>query len=180
MASSRNVSGSQDSIHHDSFAASNRSLRGPASFSPVPQSRHPGIHLPEPENIGLDDKGVNIIKILDYLKSAFDDENTLDALPLEAAGNPGAWNAWQAYRKSNLQEPEMNQENPLQLQSRSHFVKVNVVSHKKQLDGWSWDGVWEERVQKGINASISDSVLYGNVGGSDDLVCCIFLCGSYY
>lgn len=41
----------------------------------------------------------------------------------------------------------------------------------KQQEEWSWDGVWEERVRKGIDASISESTLYGGgSGGLDDLV----------
>ena len=39
-------------------------------------------------------------------------------------------------------------------------------------DEWSWDGVWKERVRKGIDASIAESTLYGNpTSASDDLVC---------
>ena len=45
-----------------------------------------------------------ITEVLEYLKCAFDDETTLDTLPLEAAGNSGAWKAWRAYRRSNGSE----------------------------------------------------------------------------
>ena len=35
---------------------------------------------------------------------------------------------------------------------------------------WNWDGVWLGRVKKGIDASISESVLYGIHEGDDDVV----------
>lgn len=35
---------------------------------------------------------------------------------------------------------------------------------------WNWDGVWGDRVKKGINASLSEPVLFGPAGGPDDLV----------
>jgi hypothetical protein len=34
---------------------------------------------------------------------------------------------------------------------------------------WNWDGVWEFRVKKGIEASQSDAILFGNSAG-DDLI----------
>lgn len=114
----------------------------------------------------------SIIEILEYLKSSFDDETTLDALPIEASGNPGAWNAWQAHRKYSLNDLQMNIDSSNSARSSKQTADSNVVSNRKQPEEWSWDGVWEERVQKGIDASISDSVLYGNLGGGDDLVRC--------
>lgn len=114
----------------------------------------------------------SIIEILEYLKSSFDDETTLDALPIEASGNPGAWNAWQAHRKYSLNDLQMKIESSNSARSSKQAIDSNVVSNRKQPEEWSWDGVWEERVQKGIDASISDSVLYGNLGGGDDLVRC--------
>ncbi len=38
-------------------------------------------------------------------------------------------------------------------------------------DEWSWDGVWEDRVRKGIDASIAESTLYGGAAaGGDEVV----------
>lgn len=110
----------------------------------------------------------SIIEILEYLKSSFDDETTLDALPIEASGNPGAWNAWQAHRKYILNRLQMK----IGSSNSARSSKQDADSNRKQPEEWSWDGVWEERVQNGIDASISDSVLYGNAGGGDDLVHC--------
>lgn len=96
---------------------------------------------------------IKITEILDYMKRAFDDETALDTLPLEAAGNSGAWKAWRAYRRGNEKESKL----------------VDSVPNLHKQDEWNWDGVWEERVRKGIDASIADSTLYGASGG-DDLV----------
>ena len=35
---------------------------------------------------------------------------------------------------------------------------------------WNWEGVWEQRVEKAIAASLSEPVLYGGVGAADDVV----------
>lgn len=45
----------------------------------------------------------------------------------------------------------------------------------RQPDEWDWSGVWKERVQKGINTSTSDSILYGSAGSGDDIVCCLYI-----
>lgn len=93
-------------------------------------------------------------EVLEYMKRAFDDETALDTLPLEAAGNSGAWKAWRAYRRSN--------------ETGSKLVD-SVPSLSKQSE-WSWEGVWEDRVRKGIDASIAESTLYGGTGGGDDQI----------
>ena len=107
-----------------------------------------------PQISGLQPQPIKIVEVLQYLKSSFDDEGALDTLPLEAAGNSGAWKAWRAYRRSNNTD-----ENTPSLETRA-----------KQQDEWSWDGVWEMRVRKGIDASIAESTLYGGLTGGDNLV----------
>ena len=104
----------------------------------------------------LQPQHTNIIEVLHYMKGCFDEEKALDILPLDAAGNSGAWKAWQSYRKS------------------TNSIIDTVVSDKgpEQQDEWSWDGVWEERVRKGVDASIAESTLYGGTAaGGEDLVC---------
>lgn len=101
----------------------------------------------------LHDKPTPISDVLQYVKRTFDDETALDSLPLEAAGNTGAWKAWRAFRRSN------NQNNGLSA------PETGLNTHVE----WSWDGVWEERVRKGIDASTAESTLYGSMAG-DDLV----------
>lgn len=95
-----------------------------------------------------------ITEVLEYMKSAFDDEIALDTLPLEAAGNSGAWKAWRAYRRSNEADSKL----------------VDSAPSLHEQDEWSWDGVWEERVRKGVDASIAESTLYGGTSGGDDLI----------
>ena len=101
---------------------------------------------------------VKMTEVLEYIKCAFDDESSLDALPLEAAGNTGAWKAWRAYRRSTETDSKLSESEP---------------SLHRQAE-WSWDGVWEERVQKGIDASIAEPTLYGSTSGADDLVRFLF------
>lgn len=91
-------------------------------------------------------KPTRIVEVLQYMKHSFEDAVTLDSLPLEAAGNAGAWKAWQAYRRST---------NP-------NVQTLILRPTTQQHDEWSWDGVWEERVRKGLDASIADSTLYSN------------------
>jgi len=100
-------------------------------------------------------RSTSILEVLEYVKRAFDDEAALDTLPLEAAGNSGAWKAWRAYRRSKGVEVD--------------DATVSELGTRQQ-DEWSWDGVWEERVRKGIDASIAESTLYGGAGGADELV----------
>lgn len=116
---------------------------------------------PHPPNPALDasQKGrkaavaFGVRDILEHIKQAFDDEKVLDDLPAEAAANPGAWKAWKAHRQGS--QATLDAQKGLQSVD-NHSLSVG------QGDGWNWDGVWHERVQKGIKASISDPVLYGS------------------
>lgn len=93
---------------------------------------------------------ISTFEVLSYIRSTFDDENVLDSLPLEAAGNPGAWHAWRTHRGY-------------------HTMPEGDPSARKPGE-WNWEGVWEERVKKGITASLSEQVLFGGQGGADDTV----------
>ena len=155
--SSRNVS----STHDDT-----RKLGEDAYMVPPPEDlssrgSSQGLRSPlrrpsrsSPQTPGLQLQPISIVEVLQYLKRSFDDKRALDTLPLEAAGNSGAWKAWRAYRRSN---------NP---DASTFYLECG----KKQQDEWSWDGVWEMRVRKGIDASIAESTLYGGVTGADHLV----------
>lgn len=168
--SSRDAGGSQESPNHFSPEASKHSLQISAGLSRIPQSQDQMTSTSRPQNGVSNGSPTRIVEVLEYLKCAFDDDATLDALPLEAAGNPGAWNAWQAHRKGILQQSQTDLEIPSQAASSKQSTQPRSVSFAKQPDEWNWDGVWEERVRKGIDASISDPVLYGNPSGGDDLV----------
>lgn len=110
-------------------------------------------------------KIVPVAELLDYIRSTFDDETILDSLPLEAAGNPGAWHAWKAHRRDALGGGAFDAEGQQQKKG----------SPQARLPGeWHWDGIWERRVEKEIEASRSDAILYGNAargtGIGDDSV----------
>lgn len=134
----------------DSTSAISQTTSSPTAIS--------GTHITSCTHIG-------VLDVLHYMKKAFDDETVLDMLPLEAAGNPGAWNSWRAHRKLNFQHTCPRDD----MAPESSHNKV-LIDYPKQQDDWNWEGVWEERVQKGVDASISDAALYGNAGGGDDLV----------
>ena len=97
-----------------------------------------------------------INRVLEYMKYSFDDEMFLDRVPISAAGNAGAWRAWRAHRANS-----------------GVVVEDRVAGEWSPDDGddWKWDGVWEQRVRRGVDTSTSDSVLFGGTGGGDDLVC---------
>ncbi|KAI9883407.1 MAG: hypothetical protein M1823_004824 [Watsoniomyces obsoletus] len=94
----------------------------------------------------------SMIDVLCYLRSAFDSEDVLDSIPLSAAVNPGAWHAWQAYRRKQRPLP------------RASAVPGDQPSQ------WNWAGVWEERVRRGVKNSTSDAALYARSGAANDLI----------
>ena len=122
--------------------------------SPRSESFRIGNVSTRPRRTAQPSRLIKFTEVLEYMKCAFDNENVLDTLPLEAAGNSGAWKAWRAYRKSNETDGKL----------------VDSVPSLQKQDEWSWDGVWEERVRKGIDASIAESTLYGGTSSGDDLV----------
>ncbi|KAI0100600.1 ubiquitin-conjugating enzyme/RWD-like protein [Nemania sp. FL0031] len=112
-------------------------------------------------------KEVSIFAVLHYIRSTFDDENVLDTIPLEAAGNPGAWQAWRTHRVEKGKEFESP--------SASGDAVAAVTSETSQDSTrkpgeWNWEGVWEERVKKGISTSLSEPVLFGGAGAADDVI----------
>ncbi|KAL8731279.1 MAG: hypothetical protein Q9166_003503 [cf. Caloplaca sp. 2 TL-2023] len=111
-----------------------------------------------------------IALVLDYMRRAFDDEELLNRLPAKAAANPGAWKAWQVrYRDmpshARLEEPLNDKSSVI----RGRQEVQGSESQAKHPSDWSWEGVWERRVRKGIAASISDQVLFGGSGGEETI-----------
>ena len=106
-----------------------------------------------------------VAKILSYISSTFDDATVLDSVPLEAAGNPGAWHAWRAHRSRNMNSS---------LLGRSSSQR----SPQARLPGdWHWGGIWAKRARDEIEASQSEATLFGNstrVPG-DEMVCVLLL-----
>ncbi|KAL8891417.1 MAG: hypothetical protein Q9215_001559 [Flavoplaca cf. flavocitrina] len=108
---------------------------------------------------------ISIAHVLGYIKRSFDDNGVLNRLPATAAVNSGAWKAWQAYR-SSMEEPSNGQPNVVEDRRKPHSSNDRAI----HPDDWSWEGVWERRVRKAIDASISDQVLFGAGGGVDETV----------
>lgn len=118
-------------------------------------------------------KEVSTYDVLRYIRSAFNDENVLDSIPLEAAGNPGAWHAWRTHRIDSGKVFDQ----VLSGTSSTEVASVNLDAPKtagadpaRRPGEWNWEGVWEERVKKAVSASLSEPVLFGGVGAADDVV----------
>ncbi|KAH8820105.1 ubiquitin-conjugating enzyme/RWD-like protein [Xylogone sp. PMI_703] len=129
---------------------------------------------------------VPISEVLQYVRSTFDDAEVLDKVPLDAAGNPGAWHAWRAYRvKKGIAYPvpvkdkhdandassEIDDSDDAVPEGYQRLAggTSSPTAARRRPGEWNWDGVWEVRVMKGVEASASDPVLYGNAVG-DELI----------
>jgi hypothetical protein len=47
---------------------------------------------------------------------------------------------------------------------------TSLPSTTRRPGEWNWEGVWEVRAKKGIDGSIAEPVLYGNLASNDELV----------
>ncbi|KAG7126275.1 Protein crossbronx like protein [Verticillium longisporum] len=147
---------------------------------------------------------ISTYEVLQYIRSTFDDETVLDSVPLEAAGNPGAWHAWRTRQRQRGKlsdsaappanasvskvdgdnteaEPEAEggekgdekEEPPAKegVEVAAATVPPSAPTMSSRDPGqWNWAGVWEDRVKKGIAASLSEPVLYGGAAAGDDLI----------
>lgn len=171
------IRGSGQSLQTPS-RASGSSMSGTTSDTGSSESQIPGhpSSLSKPSSISTYD-------VLRYIRSTFDDGTVLDDVPLEAAGNPGAWHAWKKHRVKSARNtptpsprdgkaPETIGEMNTTSQSRkSSVAESRKSSVAKEPGEWNWDGVWEIRVKKGIENSLLDPILYGNaVASGDDLI----------
>ncbi|CAL3965393.1 unnamed protein product [Diplocarpon coronariae] len=181
-----------------------RNRRGETSASVGTPGRGGTSEIPSPESVvstsgGTDRAGTTVdsvqgnnrvkastYEVLRYIRSTFDDTAVLDAIPLEAAGNPGAWHAWRTYR---VKTGHLMPSSPSPVASKDSNSRTDSEDGNKNavLEGckilaggagiagqrrpgeWNWDGVWEVRVRKGVENSVSEAVLYGKDAG-DDLI----------
>lgn len=128
-------------------------------------------------------RSVSMYEVLRYMRSVFDDEAVLDAVELSSSGNPGAWHAWRTHRIDSghvFANEEGTTEVPGDAQKDVDSAAVpatpapapaaapagSAVRHGE----WNWQGVWEERVKRGISASLTESSLYGGMGTNEDAV----------
>jgi hypothetical protein len=131
---------------------------------------------------------VSTYDVLRYIRSTFDDEEVLDKVPLEAAGNPGAWHAWRTQRvkAGKIMNVEVGKEKNTWHDGLSEDDEspgsAGVPEGYQRLAGgtsspmtarrpgeWNWDGVWEVRVKKGVDGSLAEAALFGKDAG-DDLI----------
>ncbi|KAG9852525.1 hypothetical protein KCU98_g3459, partial [Aureobasidium melanogenum] len=110
-----------------------------------------------------------IVQILFYMRSAFDTAEVLDKVPLEAAGNPGAWHAWQTHRARVIGTAPRSA-TPEDGKTPASPTSRQQPGGARRPGQWNWEGVWEERVKKGVQASVSQQTLFGTAGSNDDLI----------
>lgn len=134
---------------------------------PPPQLNPSDETQPEAEKPPSSYGPLDIVQILFYMRSTFDTAEVLDKVPLEAAGNPGAWHAWQTHRVGATSVPTTSGDEKL---PASPTLRQQPGGARRPGQ-WNWEGVWEERVRKGVQASISQNTLFGSAGSNDDLVC---------
>ena len=113
------------------------------------------------------------IEILQYIRIVFDTAAFLDSVTPEAAANPGAWHAWRSYRarsRGGRASPVTSATG-----STSDTTSERSMSPRQQPGGarrpaeWNWQGVWEDRVKKSVQASISEPMLFS--GDRNDVIC---------
>ncbi|KAK5031872.1 hypothetical protein LTS07_004493 [Exophiala sideris] len=98
-----------------------------------------------------------VLRMLTYIKKAFENETLLDDMPLEAAGDPSAWHAWRAYRGLGKGDDR--------LKGSTTVGNDGLPASPKRPSEWKWDGVWESRVTNGIETSVSEGTLFGSASG---------------
>jgi hypothetical protein len=135
-------------------------------------------------------EAVSTYEVLRYIRSTFDDDEVLDSVRLEAAGNPGAWHAWRTHRvkvgklnspthqihpasrssdESDCPPDCSSKSPPREVRQRIASAGTSAPMAARRPGEWNWDGVWEVRVKKGIDASVGEAMLFGKDAG-DDLI----------
>ncbi|KAL8399902.1 hypothetical protein RB594_000349 [Gaeumannomyces avenae] len=134
---------------------------------------------------------VSAYDVLRYISSTFDDEDVLDSIPLEAAGNPGAWHAWRTRQQQKQPPPppptapsidgiavsdgaaapdapesvapsEDGNASTAGTTAGGSSVGAAAPAAPRKPGEWNWDGVWEDRVDRLIAASLSEQALFGS------------------
>ncbi|KAL1306067.1 hypothetical protein AAFC00_004192 [Neodothiora populina] len=161
----RNVRSEEEESAMSRQAAQSGQASEEAESSEQSTSRRTSASSPTQARCGA----VDIARVLYYMRSAFDSVELLDQVPLEVAANSGAWHAWQAHRaKTSGDKASGNRPGRLEGAS-SPSSMAQQPGGARRPGQWNWEGVWEERVRKSINASISQGALYG-IGQESDLI----------
>ncbi|KFA51685.1 hypothetical protein S40293_02778 [Stachybotrys chartarum IBT 40293] len=148
-------------------AATTPDRLGPAAQQASPESAATAA-TSVPSYMRTDRRTTSTYDVLGYIKSAFDSEQVLNAVPLDAAGNPGAWHAWRTHQRNLGKLPaDQGQGDGAATPDDPKDTPVPVATRRP--GEWNWEGVWEDRVKKNIASSLSESVLYGTAG-TDDII----------
>lgn len=142
-----------------------------ASLPLVESEKHSA--APGPEALGSTRRPPMTVEVLQYMRIVFDTEAMLDSVPLGAAANPGAWHAWKSYRAKALggrASPVAHlPSNPSDTTSERSTSPWRQPGGARRPAEWNWQGVWEDRVRKCLQASISEPMLFA--GDSNDVIC---------
>lgn len=103
-----------------------------------------------------DPEDITVAEILRYMRTCFEEEAVLDAIPFEAAANPSAWYAWQSHRGRNIRDPV------------SAMIEPDSSPRPRGPSDWNWEGVWDERVKRAVQTTLSEGALFGSAGVKDD------------
>jgi hypothetical protein len=123
----------------------------------------------------------SILEVLDYIRYAFNEEACLDSIPLDAAANPGAYHAWQSHRTRQMQSSRAASPQSASLSQRSGGMEnissalntnrdSTAAGRGRRPGQWNWEGVWDERVKRGIQSSLAEQVLFGGANAPDELI----------
>ncbi|KAI5356566.1 Putative ubiquitin-conjugating enzyme E2, ubiquitin-conjugating enzyme/RWD [Septoria linicola] len=109
----------------------------------------------------------HVVELLQYLRIVFDTEDVLDSLPLTAAANAGAWHAWQSFRSKIASRATSGARPADDAQQRSLSPRQQPGGARRPGE-WNWQGVWEDRVRRSVQSTLSESVLFG--GDNKDVI----------
>ncbi|KAF2099503.1 hypothetical protein NA57DRAFT_75003 [Rhizodiscina lignyota] len=107
---------------------------------------------------------VPVFRILEYMRAAFNDETVLDSIPSGSAANAGAYHAWHTYRAEQQKTQQSSGASHRRSNSR------DAIPRARRPGEWNWEGVWEQRVQKGVRESLSEPVLFGSSNTGDEII----------
>ena len=105
---------------------------------------------------------VNIVDALVYVRSCFQDEERIDSIPLEAAVNPGAWYAWRSHRSKVRPDLAVQKSPSISADKR----RSGELTRPKGPSEWNWEGVWQERVKRAVQFTLTELSLYGTAGSA--------------
>lgn len=124
------------------------------------------------QHAGYSDPDVPVYNILEYMRSAFNEESMLDSVPLASAANAGAYHAWHTYRAEQDASKQPSTTGPRR--------SGDGAARPRRPGEWNWQGVWEERVRKCVQASLSEPVLFGSANSGEEIVRPLFVSFSSY